>query len=158
MRFGHFSYRGGSHCPQHCPGIYRKSFDFEKWPDFDADLLQKLFEDDSQEREFTHTIYGSDILKQAIAIAEDNVRSAGVSKFVDLKVCPIQELESLPTTLWSYSTRPGKRIKVDDLSQLYAEIGSKLKKDFTGMSAWLIVEPKRGYPKYWAGPFQTYCS
>lgn len=124
------------------PGIYRKSFDFEKWPDFDADLLQKLFEDDSQEREFTHTIYGSDILKQAIAIAEDNVRSAGVSKFVDLKVCPIQELE-VPSNdaLVIFNPPYGKRIKVDDLSQLYAEIGSKLKKDFTGMSAWLIIEP-----------------
>ena len=38
------------------PGIFRKSFAFEKWRDFDADLWSEIYNDDSQEREFTHTI------------------------------------------------------------------------------------------------------
>ena len=42
------------------PGIFRKGFAFEKWQDFDKDLFEDLYNDDSQEREFTHKIYGSD--------------------------------------------------------------------------------------------------
>ena len=31
------------------PGIFRKSFAFEKWPDFDEELFDKIYNDDSQE-------------------------------------------------------------------------------------------------------------
>ena len=30
------------------PGVFRKGYAFEKWPDFDADLLDKIYNDDSQ--------------------------------------------------------------------------------------------------------------
>ena len=43
------------------PGLFRKEFAFEKWKDFDADLFSSIYDDDSQEREFTHHIYGSDV-------------------------------------------------------------------------------------------------
>ena len=39
------------------PGIFRKEFAFEKWADFDADLFDKIYNDDSHEREFHHHIY-----------------------------------------------------------------------------------------------------
>ena len=41
------------------PGIFRKSFAFERWKDFDEELFETLYNDDSHEREFTHRIYGS---------------------------------------------------------------------------------------------------
>ena len=34
------------------PGVFRKEFAFEKWPDFDADLFDSIYNDDSREREF----------------------------------------------------------------------------------------------------------
>ena len=34
------------------PGIFRKEFAFEKWPDFDAELFDTIYNDDTQEREF----------------------------------------------------------------------------------------------------------
>ena len=43
------------------PGLFRKEFAFEKWADFDADLFDKIYNDDSQEREFSHHIYGYDV-------------------------------------------------------------------------------------------------
>ena len=36
------------------PGVFRKEFAFEKWPDFDADLFDNIYNDDSREREFEH--------------------------------------------------------------------------------------------------------
>ena len=32
------------------PGVYRKNFAFEHWPDFDAELFERLWNDDSAER------------------------------------------------------------------------------------------------------------
>ena len=60
------------------PGIFRSSFAFEKWPDFDADLWSDIYNDDSREREFTHRIYGSDASFYAIQQATQNIKSAGV--------------------------------------------------------------------------------
>lgn len=124
------------------PGIYRDSFAFEKWADFDADLLQRLYEDDSQEREFTHKIYGSDILKQAIAITDDNVKSAGVTDCVVTKVSPFEELEMPSNDALIVSNPPyGIRLKEGETSTLYERFGSKLKKECQGMSAWIITPP-----------------
>ena len=46
------------------PGIYRRRFAFESWPDFDAELFDSIYNDDSQERTFTHRIIGADISPQ----------------------------------------------------------------------------------------------
>ena len=43
------------------PGLFRKEYAFEKWPDFDADLFDSIYNDESQEREFKHHIYGYDM-------------------------------------------------------------------------------------------------
>lgn len=51
------------------PGIYRKGFGFEKWLDFDADLFEEIYNDDSRERVFTHRIYGSDASFYAVQAA-----------------------------------------------------------------------------------------
>lgn len=124
------------------PGIYRDSFAFEKWADFDADLLQRLYDDDSQEREFTHKIYGSDILKQAIAITDDNVKSAGVTDCVVTKVSPFEELEMPSNDALIVSNPPyGIRLKDGETSTLYERFGSKLKKECQGLSAWIITPP-----------------
>ena len=58
------------------PGVFRQSFAFEQWPDFDSDLWSDIYNDDSQEREFEHTIYGSDASFYAIQQAAKNIKSA----------------------------------------------------------------------------------
>ena len=39
------------------PGIHRKEFAFEKWIDFDQELFDRIYNDESQEREFTFKCY-----------------------------------------------------------------------------------------------------
>ena len=80
------------------PGVFRKEFGFERWPDFDEELWNEIYNDDSQEREFTHKIYGSDASFYAIQQATKNVKSAGVASIVSLKQIRLEELkvESLP--------------------------------------------------------------
>ena len=67
------------------PGIFRKQFAFEKWNDFDQDLLDRIYNDDSQEKEFTHHIYGYDIDMKAVTIARTNVKAAGFSKCITVE-------------------------------------------------------------------------
>lgn len=121
------------------PCIYRKSFAFEKWKDFDADLFDEIYNDDSGEREFTHKIYGYDINDKTVRIANENIRAAGLSKYIEVKRRPIAEFEPLQGKALMVTNPPyGERILSDDLFALYREIGSALKHKFVGNNAWVI--------------------
>lgn len=122
------------------PGVYRKHFAFENWPDFDADLLAEIYEDASAEREVTVPIIGSDILRAAVEISEQNARSAGVDRFVTILKKPIEDWTEAPEPAGVLVTNPpyGRRITVDDMNALYHTIGAKLKHVFQGYHAWII--------------------
>lgn len=122
------------------PGIYRRSFAFENWKDFDSELYDRLYSDDSAEREITVPIIGADISPRAIAIAEQNLKSAGVARHVELKVMPISKWEEVPQPAGVVVTNPpyGERISAPDMDALYETIGTKLKRVFTGWHAWII--------------------
>ena len=124
------------------PGIYRKGFAFEKWPDFNQEILDALFEDESEEREFNHKIYASDISSAALRACEENVKRAGMSKYIEISHTPFQSVDRPETeTMVMFNPPYGERLKPASLSALYEEIGSKLKRDFTDMSAWIITVP-----------------
>ena len=126
------------------PGVFRKSFAFEKWPDFDADLWSDIYNDDSQEREFTHKIYGSDASFFAIQQATKNVKAAGVGCDIELKQVRMEELrgesqESKANALVMINPPYGERLASNkDMEDLYGKIGSALKHHFTGATAWII--------------------
>jgi putative N6-adenine-specific DNA methylase len=61
--------------------------------DFDADMFDEIYNDDSQEREFAHKIYGYDNNPKANEIATHNIKAAGVSKDIVLKLHRIQQFE-----------------------------------------------------------------
>ena len=121
------------------PGVFREEFGFERWKDFDPDLLERIYNDDSNEREFDHMIYGYDINRQAVSIATENVRSAGVSKCVEVEQQDFYEFEK-PRNKSLIITNPpyGERITTDDILDLYNTIGSRLKKYFAGNDAWIL--------------------
>ena len=122
------------------PGIHRQSFGFEKWSDFDEDLFSDIYNDDSGSREFMHRIVGSDISPKAIAAAEKNIRNAGLKKQIDLSVKPFQQYVEAPARKGVLITNPpyGERIKVEELTELYAMIGERLKHVFIGYDAYVL--------------------
>ena len=121
------------------PGVFRKEYGFEKWKDFDQNLFDSIYNDDSQEREFTHKIYGFDNNPKANEIAIHNVKAAGVSKEVILRIQPFQQFEQ-PSEKSIIITNPpyGERISTEDLLGLYSMIGERLKHAFTGNDAWIL--------------------
>ena len=146
------------------PGVFRKAFAFEKWPDFDEELWSEIYNDDSKERDFTHKIYGSDASFYAVQQATKNVKNAGVQKDVELRQIRMEELKAYPQEKFyerpldaqsSKALHPqgkgenppivlinppyGERLASNkDMEELYGKIGTALKHQFTGATAWII--------------------
>ena len=121
------------------PGVFREEFGFERWKDFDEDLLERIYNDDSNEREFNHKIYGYDINRSAVATAIDNVRSAGVSKIVEVNQRDFYDFEEPENPALMITNPPyGERITTDNIIDLYKTIGNRLKQHFAGNDAWII--------------------
>lgn len=130
------------------PGVFRQAFAFEKWSDFDAELWSDIYNDDSQEHEFTHKIYGSDASFYAIQQAAKNIKSAGVQKDVELKQIRMEEIKAItnnqspltnPSPLVMLNPPYGERLKSNkEMEDLYSAIGSTLKHQFAGATAWII--------------------
>lgn len=127
------------------PGIYRKGFAFEKWANFDADLFEEVYSDDSREREFTHKIYGSDAGFYAVQTAIKNVQSANLQRDIEVKQIRVQELKTengkgkTEGALVMMNPPYGERLSQDkDVLRLYQDIGTTLKHQFCGATAWII--------------------
>ena len=121
------------------PGVFRKGFAFEKWVDFDSEMFDEIYNDDSQEREFTPKIYGYDNSPKANEIATHNIKAAGVSKDVTLKLQPFQQFEQPQEKSIIVMNPPyGERISTNDLLGLYQMIGERLKHAFVGNEAWVL--------------------
>lgn len=121
------------------PGVYRKHFSFENWRDFDAELFDRLYNDDSNEKDFDFKIYGSDISPKAVEIAMKNIKSAGVGRMIEIETKPLSAWTEAPENGVLVTNPPyGERISSDDMEGLYELIGSKLKNVFKGYHAWII--------------------
>lgn len=134
------------------PGVFRSAYAFEKWPDFDADLWSDIYNDDSHERDFTHKIYGSDASFYAIQQAAKNIKAAGVQKDIELKQIRIEEIkwsndaingqmvnDKMVNALVMLNPPYGERLHSNkEMEDLYTAIGSTLKHQFAGATAWII--------------------
>lgn len=121
------------------PGIFRKSFGFEKWKDFDRDLLDRIYNDDSAEREFNHKIYAYDINRPTLEGAMANAKQAGVSDVVEFCQQDFRKFTQ-PENKAIIVTNPpyGERLQPADILGLYKAIGERLKHEFKGNEAWII--------------------
>lgn len=124
------------------PGIFRKGFGFEKWPDFNKELFEEIYNDDSRDRVFTHRIYGSDTSFYAVKTAEENVKSAGVNRMVEIHQIRLQEIKhegGTPGAMVVINPPYGERLAQDkDVLRLYQDMGTALKHQFSGATAWVI--------------------
>jgi putative N6-adenine-specific DNA methylase len=128
------------------PGIFRNKYAFEKWDDFDAELFEAISTDDSKERDFNFKCFGSDISPKAIAAATNNVKNAGLSKYIELKVLPFQQMAKNPGKGILITNPPyGERMNPRDLMEMYSMIGERLKHVFAGYDAWIISSNLEGF-------------
>lgn len=121
------------------PGVFRKEYAFEKWPDYDQDLFDRIYNDDSQEREFEHHIYGYDIDIAAVMKARLNVKAAGMTKDITIEEADFKDFKQ-PQEKAIIVTNPpyGERISTPNLLGTYKMIGETLKHRFKDNDAWVL--------------------
>ena len=121
------------------PGIFRKEFAFEKWNDFDSELFDSIYNDDSNEREFEHHIYGYDIDMKAVNTARLNIRAAGLTKDVTVEQADFKDFQRPANKSLLIVNPPyGERISTPNLLATYKMIGERLKHCFMGNDAWVL--------------------
>ncbi|MBQ0080250.1 MAG: RNA methyltransferase [Alistipes sp.] len=121
------------------PGIFRKGYAFEKWKDFDPKMLEKIYNDESKEREFSHHVYGYDQDFSAINAATQNVKAAGLTNEITLAAQPFQKFtQPAEKSIIVMNPPYGERISSPNLLSLYRTIGERLKHQFIGNDAWII--------------------
>ncbi|MCX7986983.1 MAG: THUMP domain-containing protein [Bacteroidales bacterium] len=123
------------------PGIFRKKFGFETWPDFDAEIFEKITKDEKENVDTSSfcSIIGMDVDDSALTKARLNVKNAFLNPYIHLKVADFFEYTP-PFREGVVITNPpyGKRIKKEDIENFYKRLGDKLKKDYTGFNVWII--------------------
>ena len=121
------------------PGIFRKEFAFEKWPDFDKELFDRIYNDDSRARDFTHHIYGYDVDMKAVNTALLNVRAAGLTKDISVAQQDFKDFKKPAQEAIMVMNPPyGERISTPNLLGTYKMIGERLKREFAGNTAWIL--------------------
>ena len=102
------------------PGLFRKEFAFEKWPDFDAELFDEIYNDDSQEREFKHRIYGYDVDMKAVNTARMNVKAAGLTDCITIDQQDFKDfMQPVNKAIIVMNPPYGERISTPDLLGTY---------------------------------------
>jgi len=122
------------------PGIYRNRFAFENWNDFDDDLLQKIYDEESQNENLDIKILGYDVSEVAIRIAEENCKNAGLHRMISLQVKDIEQLVPENTPKGVVVTNPpyGERLVKDEIEVFYKMMGDQFKNNFANFTVWLL--------------------
>ena len=123
------------------PGLFRKEYAFEKWPDFDADLFDRIYNDceEHEKEDIKCHFYGYDIDPKAVNTARHNVQAAGLSASITIEQQDFKDFKQ-PKEKSIMVTNPpyGERISTPDLLGTYKMIGERLKHEFTGNDAWVL--------------------
>lgn len=138
------------------PGIFRSHFGFEVWEDFDADLLDTIYNDDSRERECEVLIAGSDISEKSVEMARINVRAAGLSKTIRVAKQSIFELMP-PSSEGVVVTNPpyGERLKQFQLDSFYQQLSDVFKAHWAGWDVWMISGNQLAMKSFGLHPSKT---
>ena len=121
------------------PGVFRKEYAFEKWHDFDPELFEEIYNDDTREKDFNGHIYGYDVDMKAVNTATKNVKAAGLSKDITIAQKDFKDFTQPKEPAIIVTNPPyGERISTPDLLGTYRMIGERLKHNFKGNTAWIL--------------------
>jgi putative N6-adenine-specific DNA methylase len=125
-------------------GKFRKFFGFQKWKGYDPDIFKLIVEEgEAGIRKPPVKISGCDISELAVSQAVKNVNSAGLNDCISLNVSDIKTLKSPYDKGVIFINPPyGERLLPDETNTLYNMIGTALKHNFHGYTAWIISSNK----------------
>ncbi len=120
-------------------GFYRRHYGFFTWRNFDARLWKSVKEAADIKDDVEVNFYGSDINSRFLDIARENVQKARLQDFIKLERKDVRSAKPVRKPALVMMNPPyGERLEVDDLNELYKEIGDTLKNNFSGCRAFII--------------------
>jgi putative N6-adenine-specific DNA methylase len=131
------------------PGKFRKFFGFFRWKDYDEQLFRKVVEDcDKLIVRPGINITGSDISGEAVRQSRANLEVTGLDDMVKIEEADFKNLKTGTGNEHLFLNPPyGLRLNPSETDDLYAMIGSTLKHNFSGCTAWIIT-PNRESLKF----------
>ncbi len=124
------------------PGVFRESFGFERWLDFDPDLFDRLMKaaEASEQKDLKLTIVGSDRNYDIIQQARSNALKSGVGSYIDFAVRELADVEAPAASGIVLCNPPyGERLgRGEDLGTFYKLLGDILKNRFKGWTAYVL--------------------
>ena len=121
------------------PGIFRKSFSFMNWIDYDEELYTRILETLLVSKSFDHKIIGCDISINALELAKDNIGKALLDDFIELERKDFNDLRPQGESGIIIINPPyGERLRDEQIENFYKTIGDNLKKNFAGYTAWIL--------------------
>ncbi|MFM6192604.1 MAG: class I SAM-dependent RNA methyltransferase [Planktothrix sp.] len=128
------------------PGLFRESFGFMKWKDFDAKLWDSLKQEalEAQLTTLSAPILGSDQDGDIVNQAYENAQRCGVSEQIQLQQLELSQIEP-PTSHGIIICNPpyGERLgNIEELAPLYKQLGDIFKQRFKGWTAYILTGNK----------------
>ena len=126
------------------PGLFRgHNFGFVAWKDFDKRLFEEVLAEARAARlpEAEIEIIGSDIDREYIEAARNNITAAGLEDEIRVRVRDLKDAQRVGEQGVVVLNPPyGERIGgEEDLNQLYKTIGDTLKTNFSGYDAYVFT-------------------
>jgi putative N6-adenine-specific DNA methylase len=125
-------------------GRYRKHFGFQKWKGYNTDVFSMIVREGEEGiRKSPVGISGFDVSETAISQAAKNVSSAGLNDCIFLGISDFKDLKISANKGVIFLNPPyGERLLPEETDSLYAMIGTSLKHNFQGYTAWIISSNK----------------
>jgi putative N6-adenine-specific DNA methylase len=139
---GTFPIEAGLKALNMAPGLFRNSFAFEKWPDFNQQLWEQVKQEAKQQQlsQLPAGIYGRDRDREVLQQAQTNAENCYLDQQLNFAQTELSQLEP-PTDKGIIICNPpyGKRLgEVKQLGNLYKQLGDTFKQRFKGWIAYVL--------------------
>ena len=125
-------------------GKFRKYFGFQNWKGYDPGIFNIIVEEgEAGIKKSPVKIFGFDISELAVSQAAKNVASAGLKADIFIDMVDFKSLKA-PSVEGVILINPpyGERLLPEETDSLYNMIGTSLKHNFHGYTAWIISSNK----------------
>jgi putative N6-adenine-specific DNA methylase len=124
------------------PNLNRTRFAFEGWKNYDQQLLSKVLGQAKNEfRPLEVKIFARELNSNNLRSARVNVNAANMRRFIELEKADFLKAEA-PASSGTIIMNPpyGERLSMEDeMGDFFNKIGSTLKHEYTGWTAWIIT-------------------
>ena len=136
------------------PGILRDSFGFMKWKNFDSNTWDQVLSDaKSKIREAPEKILGSDSNLRSVKLTRQNLESLKIEEVMLSRKSFFDLSKPTEGTILVSNPPYGERMPVDEIEQLYIDIGNHLKRNFSGSKAFFISSNVKALKRIGLRPF-----